>query len=147
LAPEEIARSKSVYEDALRVLKLSGQDNSTTEILAKKIIELVQSGERNLLRIRALALAALGNSHLELAAASDLDQSARTGAPDSSNMKWNPIGDAPFDRDLELAVIDYDGTHTLVFPCRRVLGGWINAETKQRIEVRPSHWREWSVST
>jgi hypothetical protein len=42
---------------------------------------------------------------------------------------------APFDRDLELAVIDYDGPRA-VFPCRRVLGGWINAETKQLIEVR-----------
>ena len=56
---------------------------------------------------------------------------------------WQPIATAPFDRDLELAFIDYSGTHALVFPCRRVLNGWLNAETKKRIDVMPNHWREW----
>ncbi len=56
---------------------------------------------------------------------------------------WLPIATAPFDRDLELAVIDYGGVHALVFPCRRVLGGWIKSETKQRLDVHPNHWREW----
>lgn len=50
---------------------------------------------------------------------------------------------APYDRDLELAVIDYDGVHALVFPCRRVLHGWINADTRTSVEVRPTHWRDW----
>jgi len=58
-------------------------------------------------------------------------------------MKWQRINTAPFDRDLELAVIDYDGVHALAFACRRVLGSWIKAETTQRIEVQPTHWREW----
>jgi hypothetical protein len=40
-------------------------------------------------------------------------------------MEWKPISTAPFDRDLELAVIDTDGPHALVFPCRRTLGGWL----------------------
>jgi len=56
---------------------------------------------------------------------------------------WNPIATAPFDRDLELAVIDASGAHSLVFPCRRDLGGWINAQTKSRIAVQPTHWRAW----
>jgi hypothetical protein len=56
---------------------------------------------------------------------------------------WEPASTAPFDRDLELAIIDMSGLHALVFPCRRILGGWINAETKQRIDIRPSHWRGW----
>ncbi len=56
---------------------------------------------------------------------------------------WLPIATAPFDRDLELAVIDYDGVHALVFPCRRVLGSWIKSETKERLDVQPTHWREW----
>jgi hypothetical protein len=56
---------------------------------------------------------------------------------------WQPISTAPFDRDLGLAVIDQNGEHVLVFPCRRILRGWINAETKLQINVRPSHWREW----
>jgi len=59
-------------------------------------------------------------------------------------VQWNPITTAPFDRDLELAVIDKDGEHALVFPCRRAPVGWIGVETKQRIEVSPTHWREWT---
>jgi hypothetical protein len=56
---------------------------------------------------------------------------------------WQPITNAPFDRDLELAVLDRDGPHALVFACRRILSGWVNAETNQRIDVRPTHWRAW----
>jgi hypothetical protein len=58
-------------------------------------------------------------------------------------MDWKPISDAPFDRYLELAVINRNGTHALVFPCRRILGGWLKLETKERIDVRPTHWRAW----
>jgi hypothetical protein len=56
---------------------------------------------------------------------------------------WQPIGTAPFDRDLELAVIDSQGRHPLVFSCRRVLDGWVNADTKARLDVQPTHWRDW----
>lgn len=65
-----------------------------------------------------------------------------------SSFGWQPISAAPFDRDLELAVIDYYGTHALVFPCRRVLHGWVSAETNKPIDdLRPTHWREWQAST
>jgi hypothetical protein len=57
--------------------------------------------------------------------------------------EWLPISGAPFDRDLELAIIGRDGPHALAFPCRRILGSWINTETKERVDVRPTHWREW----
>jgi hypothetical protein len=56
---------------------------------------------------------------------------------------WDQISTAPFDRDLEVAVIDSDGTHALAFPCRRTPHGWIKAETKETIEVHPTHWRDW----
>ena len=46
-------------------------------------------------------------------------------------MGWNLIDTAPFDRDLELAVIDSEGAHSLSFPCRRIEGGWIEVETKK----------------
>jgi hypothetical protein len=59
---------------------------------------------------------------------------------------WQPVSSAPFDRDLELAVIERDCPHCLVFPCRRTPGGWINAETKGRIDVRPTHWRPWNAT-
>jgi hypothetical protein len=58
-------------------------------------------------------------------------------------MEWQPITNAPFDRDLELAVIDYYGTHALVFPCRRILNGWLKSGDQQLVNVRPTHWREW----
>jgi hypothetical protein len=56
---------------------------------------------------------------------------------------WERISTAPFDRDLEIAVIDEDGPHVLVFACRRIFDGWIKAGTKERVDVHPTHWREW----
>lgn len=56
---------------------------------------------------------------------------------------WQDISTAPFDRDLELAVLDAEGPHALVFACRRIVGGWMKAETRERIDVHPTHWREW----
>jgi hypothetical protein len=60
---------------------------------------------------------------------------------------WHPVFTAPFDRDLELAVIDDAGVRAIAFPCRRVLGGWIKAESKRWIEVHPTHWREWTTKS
>ena len=57
-------------------------------------------------------------------------------------MNWFSIETAPFDRDLELAVVKYDGTHSVVFPCRRILGGWVNATTRAPVNIHPTHWRE-----
>jgi hypothetical protein len=56
---------------------------------------------------------------------------------------WQPIHSAPFDRDVELAVIDKEGPHPVVFPCRRIPGGWLNAESKKWLSIHPTHWREW----
>ena len=57
---------------------------------------------------------------------------------------WNPITTAPADRDIELAVLDHDGQHALVFPCRRIAAGWMNAVSGERLDVRPTHWRDWA---
>ena len=59
-------------------------------------------------------------------------------------MQWQPIAAAPYGRDLELAVIDADGPHTLVFPCRRTTDGWVKSGTTQLVDVHPTHWREWA---
>jgi hypothetical protein len=57
---------------------------------------------------------------------------------------WQPVTTAPFEEELELAVIDAQGAaHVLVFPCRRTIGGWINAATQKRVEIEPTHWRHW----
>ncbi|MCB8840655.1 hypothetical protein LH400_24945 [Aurantimonas sp. VKM B-3413] len=58
-------------------------------------------------------------------------------------MEWQPISSAPFDRDLELAVLDHDEQHALVFPCRRTSFGWVQSDGGAKIDIRPSHWREW----
>lgn len=56
---------------------------------------------------------------------------------------WQPIVTAPFDCDVRLAVIDPQGVaHALVFPCRRVFGGWIKSKTKARLDIDPTHWQE-----
>ena len=60
---------------------------------------------------------------------------------------WYPISTAPFDRDLELAVIDNMSVRAIAFPCRRILGGWIKAESKRWIDFRPTHWREWTTKS
>jgi hypothetical protein len=62
-------------------------------------------------------------------------------------MTWLKIENAPFERDLEVAVIDFDGAHAVVFPCRRVLGGWVKATTLAPVNIHPTHWREWSNTT
>lgn len=56
---------------------------------------------------------------------------------------WRSTATAPFDLDLQLAVIDSTGEHALVFPCRRVLRGWVNSQTRLPVHVFPTHWREW----
>ena len=58
---------------------------------------------------------------------------------------WNDIATAPFEVDLQLAVIDDDGVHALVFPCRRNQAGWINAQTLRPVAVHPTHWRKWAA--
>jgi hypothetical protein len=60
-------------------------------------------------------------------------------------MDWKPINSAPFDREVELAVIDGQGEHALTFPCRRIVGGWVDALTKKHLyRILPTHWRDWS---
>ena len=59
---------------------------------------------------------AVARRHLTI---KDPDRNARA----DSIMEWQPIATAPFDRDLELAVINYNGTHTFVFPCRAFWAG------------------------
>ncbi|MBP2449042.1 hypothetical protein [Rhizobium leguminosarum] len=58
---------------------------------------------------------------------------------------WRLPVEAPFELDIELAVIDDDGVHSLVFPCQRRPGGWINAMTGEVLDVHPTHWRVWQI--
>jgi hypothetical protein len=57
--------------------------------------------------------------------------------------EWLPISLAPQDGDLEVCVIDRDGVHALVFPCRRAGPDWINARSGTFVEIHPTHYRAW----
>jgi hypothetical protein len=59
---------------------------------------------------------------------------------------WEGIATAPYECDLELAVIDGDRVHPLVFACRRTASGWVKTANGQRVLVSPTHWRLWSVA-
>ena len=45
--------------------------------------------------------------------------------------EWQPASIAPFDRDIEIAVIKSATPHALAFPCRRILGGWMDADDQR----------------
>ena len=58
--------------------------------------------------------------------------------------QWQPISMAPFGRVLELAVMNNRDAYVLAFACRRLVGGWLNVAKGRRIEVQPTHWRQWT---
>jgi hypothetical protein len=56
---------------------------------------------------------------------------------------WKSSETAPRNVELELAVIDADGVHALVFPCRRAAHGWIDARNGRLLAAEPTHWQLW----
>ena len=61
-APEDIAPLVAAYEDCLRTLKLSDRSDPIAQVLAKKIIEIAQTGIRDSAWLGRLALEELGVS-------------------------------------------------------------------------------------
>jgi hypothetical protein len=58
--PEEIQYVVKAYDDALSSLGLASRDDPATRLLAKKIIEIARTGERDPLKIRRRAIEKLG---------------------------------------------------------------------------------------
>lgn len=56
---------------------------------------------------------------------------------------WEGIATAPYERALELAVIEGNRVHALIFACRRTPSGWIKDTTLERVVIHPTHWRPW----
>jgi hypothetical protein len=52
--------------------------------------------------------------------------------------EWQDIASAPFDREIELAVID---DNIDVLRCVRHGDGWLDAETLRPIKITATHWR------
>jgi hypothetical protein len=57
--------------------------------------------------------------------------------------KWLPVSIVPSDGDLEVCVIENGEVYALVFPCHRNGDAWVDALTKKRIDIQPTHWRLW----
>jgi len=58
--PEDIVPIGAAYEDCLRILKLTNRSDPLTEIIAKTIIQIAQTGVRDPVHICELALEQLG---------------------------------------------------------------------------------------
>jgi hypothetical protein len=54
--------------------------------------------------------------------------------------EWREIASAPFDREIEVAVIDGDiNVHGI--SCLRHGDGWLDSETMRPTKVTATHWR------
>ena len=51
---------------------------------------------------------------------------------------WQPISSAPFDSQLALAALDVKDRMRLCFHAHRILGGWVDATTRERINISPT---------
>jgi len=58
--PEEIRYVVKAYDDALSALGLANRDDPATRLIAKKIIEIARTGERDPIKIRRRAIERLG---------------------------------------------------------------------------------------
>jgi hypothetical protein len=58
--PEAMICMAKAYEDALVALQLSDRQDPLTEIVARKIVDVAEAGERDPERLRDLALAEIG---------------------------------------------------------------------------------------
>ena len=60
MGPEDIARLVAAYEQALSELSLKDHNDPLKELIAKKIIEVAQTGVRDPAQISRLAIKELG---------------------------------------------------------------------------------------
>jgi hypothetical protein len=60
LGPEEISRIIAAYEQALNTLCVKDRDDPLTEMIAKKIIKIAQTGVHDVARLSAQAITELG---------------------------------------------------------------------------------------
>ena len=54
--PDEITVLTTAFQDTLRALRLADRADPVTEIIARKIIELAEQGERDPVRLRERAI-------------------------------------------------------------------------------------------
>jgi hypothetical protein len=55
---------------------------------------------------------------------------------------WRLIPTAPFEEDIELLVVEADGSlHGLGHPCRRTADGWVRSDTQAPLAAKPMRWK------
>jgi hypothetical protein len=62
LGPDDIARLVAAYEETLKALGLKDRSDPITELVARKILEIGQTGVRDPLQLAKLAIKDLGAS-------------------------------------------------------------------------------------
>jgi hypothetical protein len=60
MGPEEISRLEAAYEQTLRTIGLKDRGDPITEMIAKKIIEIAQTGVRDPAQISMRAIKEIG---------------------------------------------------------------------------------------
>ena len=60
MGPKEVSRITEAYERALRVLCVKDRDDPLTEMIAKTIIKIAQTGVHDSAQLSALAIKQLG---------------------------------------------------------------------------------------
>jgi hypothetical protein len=60
LEPEEIGRITKAYEQALHTLCVKDRDDPLTELIAKNVIKIAQTGVHDVAQLSALAIKGLG---------------------------------------------------------------------------------------
>jgi hypothetical protein len=64
--PEQVAILGEVLEDVLRALGLVDRQDPLTEMVARKLMEFAQTGERDPVRLKQLTLEAIGGSQIRI---------------------------------------------------------------------------------
>jgi hypothetical protein len=116
-----------------------------------KLADLIRMRRAALRIARSLPMGSVRNQQRQIAASLGrlvrnddwLDAHVRHARSSRSVWSWQAIKTAPYDLPLELAVVDDEGPHALIFPCIRIEGGWSDERKGTRVFLRPTHWREW----
>ena len=61
MGPKEVSRITEAYQQVLRILCVQDRDDPLTEMIAKKIIKIAQTGIKDPAQISALAIKELEN--------------------------------------------------------------------------------------
>jgi hypothetical protein len=64
---------------------------------------------------------------------------------DQVPVMWRSVVEASFGKDMELAAIDDEDVHALVFPCQPMPATLVNAMTGEILNDHPTRWCAWFV--